>query len=171
MNLAHFDTILAFVAVMAGLSLAITSLTQAVSGLLGLRGFTNLASGTNWLVAQCSTHGVTNSARWLEKYQALVPQAALRQAADTMQTLLENQLTLGVISSYGPGESWWSAIRSHLGGVVLSIALLSLGAPFWFNLLRSLSNLRPVLATKDSQEQQARVKAIAAGKAAGGGNP
>ena len=33
-------------------------------------------------------------------------------------------------------------------GVLISAALLSLGAPFWFNALRNLSRLRPVLAGK-----------------------
>jgi hypothetical protein len=33
-------------------------------------------------------------------------------------------------------------------GVLVTVALLSLGAPFWFNLLKSLTNLRPSLAAK-----------------------
>lgn len=45
----------------------------------------------------------------------------------------------------------------HFWGIVASIAMLSLGAPFWFNTLRNLSNLRPIVARKveKSQEQQA----------------
>jgi hypothetical protein len=35
---------------------------------------------------------------------------------------------------------------SHFWGMATSAALLSLGAPFWFNLLKTLSNLRPILA-------------------------
>ena len=34
----------------------------------------------------------------------------------------------------------------HLLGLLASAALLSLGAPFWFNILKSLTNLRPLLA-------------------------
>jgi hypothetical protein len=41
--------------------------------------------------------------------------------------------------------------RNFLGTLV-SAALLSLGAPFWFNALKSLSNLRPVLANKQEAE-------------------
>jgi len=37
--------------------------------------------------------------------------------------------------------------RNFLGTMV-SAVLLSLGAPFWFNALKSLSNLRPILANK-----------------------
>jgi hypothetical protein len=36
----------------------------------------------------------------------------------------------------------------QLPGVLASAALLSLGAPFWYNLLKQLTNLRPVLAQK-----------------------
>lgn len=44
---------------------------------------------------------------------------------------------------YGPyGE------KRHLLGVFFTIALLALGAPFWFNVLKSLSSLKPLLATQ-----------------------
>ena len=40
----------------------------------------------------------------------------------------------------------WTDFPSHLPGIVISIFLLSLGAPFWFNALRTLAALRPILA-------------------------
>ncbi len=40
----------------------------------------------------------------------------------------------------------WSWPKQHLLGILVSAALLSLGAPFWFNALKSLTNLRPLLA-------------------------
>ena len=44
-----------------------------------------------------------------------------------------------------PGEKlWWV---NHLFGLALSAGLLTLGAPFWFNLLKNLTNLRPAVAT------------------------
>jgi hypothetical protein len=36
----------------------------------------------------------------------------------------------------------------HLLGIIVSGVLLSLGAPFWFNLLKTASRLRPILADK-----------------------
>ncbi len=42
----------------------------------------------------------------------------------------------------------WSWPRRHLFGILLSAALLSLGAPFWFNSLKTLTNLRPKLASE-----------------------
>ncbi len=39
---------------------------------------------------------------------------------------------------------WWF---NHLFGLALSAGLLTLGAPFWFNLLKNLTNLRPAVAS------------------------
>jgi hypothetical protein len=38
----------------------------------------------------------------------------------------------------------------------VSILLLSLGAPFWFNALHQLSNLKPAIATKVNSARQDR---------------
>lgn len=46
-------------------------------------------------------------------------------------------------------EAWAERAKSthrHVPGLLLTVILLSLGAPFWFNALRSLAALRPVLA-------------------------
>jgi hypothetical protein len=38
-------------------------------------------------------------------------------------------------------------------GVLATAGLLSMGAPFWFNALKTLTNLRPVVASKQEKEQ------------------
>jgi hypothetical protein len=43
----------------------------------------------------------------------------------------------------------------YLAGVLATAALLSLGAPFWFNALKAMTNLRPVVASKEDAEQAA----------------
>ncbi len=43
---------------------------------------------------------------------------------------------------------------SHFWGILVSGALLSLGAPFWFNSLKALTNLRPVVAQKEKKETE-----------------
>ena len=50
------------------------------------------------------------------------------------------ELSLNPVKNYDSFLEWV--------GVLISAALLSLGAPFWYNLLRNLSTLRPVLAGK-----------------------
>jgi hypothetical protein len=51
---------------------------------------------------------------------------------------------------------WWAAfgVRRHLAGILASIVFLSLGAPFWFNTLRQLSNLKPAIAGKVGKTKQ-----------------
>lgn len=41
-------------------------------------------------------------------------------------------------------------------GVLLSAMLLSLGAPFWYNALKDLVRLRPILASKEEEQRQQR---------------
>ena len=39
--------------------------------------------------------------------------------------------------------------------MLISGALLSLGAPFWFNSLKAMTNLRPIIASKQTDEDKA----------------
>jgi hypothetical protein len=52
----------------------------------------------------------------------------------------------------------WSGHWQHVnpGGFVISVLLLSLGAPFWFSMLKKLVQLRSVIAQKDDAERQVR---------------
>jgi hypothetical protein len=52
------------------------------------------------------------------------------------------------------GDSWCDGFWKHLWGMIFSAALLSLGAPFWFNVLKSLSSLRSKVAENISTEQE-----------------
>jgi hypothetical protein len=45
--------------------------------------------------------------------------------------------------------------RPHILGTLAMVVLLSLGAPFWFNVLRQLSNLKPAIADKIDKETPA----------------
>jgi len=49
-------------------------------------------------------------------------------------------------------------IVGHALGVLLTIGLLTLGAPFWYNLLKNLTGLRPALAQLMGKEKDARDK-------------
>ena len=53
-----------------------------------------------------------------------------------------------------PWERKWT--WGDLFGVLASAGLLSLGAPFWFNALKTLTNLRPTIAAKEDQQAQAK---------------
>jgi len=45
---------------------------------------------------------------------------------------------------------------SKIIGVLISAALISLGAPFWYELLKNLIRLRSLVATKDEGERKER---------------
>lgn len=57
-----------------------------------------------------------------------------------------------------PGTSVFSMenLEKHLLGLLLTVILLCLGAPFWFDLLKNLLNLRPMLAGKEEKERASR---------------
>jgi hypothetical protein len=47
-------------------------------------------------------------------------------------------------------------LRRRAAGIAFSWILLSLGAPFWFDLLKNLLKLRSVVAPKDDLEREKR---------------
>ena len=57
------------------------------------------------------------------------------------------------------GNRWYNGWEGHIWGVLFSVGLLSLGAPFWYNALKNLSSLRSTVAQNISNEQkQAQAK-------------
>jgi hypothetical protein len=52
----------------------------------------------------------------------------------------------------------WSWPLRRLLGILVSAALLSLGAPFWFNNLKTLASLRPLLAKNIEEEDKKKGK-------------
>ena len=92
---------------------------------------------------------------------AVADTAALRQltnAAADFNSILNDKLKFQLMPDPYPQPfyNYWTPGWSHFWGVVVSAALLSLGAPFWFNLLKSLSSLRPVLAGKEQNESSGK---------------
>jgi hypothetical protein len=77
----------------------------------------------------------------------------LKKEADSIKRQL-GQTGFQLIPDPYPGV--WNFTGDNLWGILAAAALLSLGAPFWFNVLKNLSNLRPILATKQEQEQGQR---------------
>src|SRR4029077_13673949 len=52
------------------------------------------------------------------------------------------------------GNRWYDGWEGHIWGVLFSVGLLSLGAPFWYNALKNLSSLRSTVAQNMSDEQK-----------------
>lgn len=53
----------------------------------------------------------------------------------------------------GDPQEFLRELPGHLFGILLSGILLSFGAPFWYNALRDLLKLRPVLAKKEEERR------------------
>lgn len=56
-------------------------------------------------------------------------------------------------------DGWRRSFWGHLGGILLSAVLIGLGAPFWFNTLKRLLNLRSSAAAKDDTQRAERAAA------------
>ena len=53
------------------------------------------------------------------------------------------------------GNGWWrDGSQNHRWGILFSVGLLSLGAPFWYNALKNLVSLRSSVAQNISREQK-----------------
>lgn len=83
----------------------------------------------------------------------------LRGQAESIETQLA-ETGLDLTPDYRKGKHFFfadlSLLSPHFWGILASGALLSLGAPFWFNALKNLSSLRPVLARKEEAERAQR---------------
>jgi len=127
------------------------------------------AEGQSWLQTQKSvTADVRSNFQEACERQTV---AALGKSEDQLHTirreLAETQLKIvpdriGDAAVFGEtGDSlsnrataWVRAYRSssHLLGTLTMIVLLSLGAPFWYNALKQLSNLKPSITQKVDKE-------------------
>lgn len=79
-------------------------------------------------------------------------QARTRQNLEQLRLLASEKLvTL-------PVDSGWLANwkNASIAGILLSAAMLSMGAPFWYKALGQLLKLRPAMAEKDDQQREQR---------------
>lgn len=71
---------------------------------------------------------------------------------EVKQSLDSSSLVI-VPSPFPPYSSYCRFENHHLLGTLMTTLLLSLGAPFWYNALRQLANLRPLVAGKVEREK------------------
>jgi len=120
------------------------------------------------IAARLQESGTKDSTSLLADYDALTnegTQELLKQRKETVdvlrQTLDEAGFDIVPYPFFGrwdkdPTPTWARAVSlprpiavymAHLVGLLATAGLLALGAPFWFNLLKNLTSLRPALAT------------------------
>jgi hypothetical protein len=83
----------------------------------------------------------------------------LNQSAQEIKASLQKSKLVIVPSPFPGWPEWiWRYVQEpmHFWGVLMTALLLSLGAPFWYNVLRQVSDLRPVLAEKIDPKARAK---------------
>lgn len=78
--------------------------------------------------------------------------ASVEELTQRFQTEKQRLLDTGFALAPAPLFHRWEnekdfQLGGHLLGMLMTAGLLTLGAPFWFNLLKNLMNLRPAVAT------------------------
>ncbi len=63
-------------------------------------------------------------------------------------------VSLATVGNLGRAALFVRPSNLHFWGILFSAGLLSLGAPFWYNTLKSLSALKPIVANKEDRERQ-----------------
>lgn len=121
--------------------------------------FESREDGEAWLRLQIVDP--VQSEAWVKKYRDLV-QSSLANSIDQLKDQAVsirsdlNHTKFQLVPD--PFPTPWYDFLLHwpqnrgFWGILASAALLSLGAPFWFNSLKTLTSLRPILATKQDQE-------------------
>jgi hypothetical protein len=107
-------------------------------------GIDSEAAGEAWIMAH-----VSDAAHAAAAVHALNTSALDQRTRDAaaVRTILTKSAFDVLQFRWQPGPVW-----PQMPGVLAAAALLSLGAPFWFNTLKQLSNLRPILADKSETE-------------------
>jgi hypothetical protein len=95
--------------------------------------------------------------RVLEAYEkefTVVTQAHLKSLGQSFQELQDHlaETQLAIVPEPIPWP-WQFKSWRNLFGVVMTAFFLSLGAPFWYNALRKLSDLRPIVARRVDGDQ------------------
>ena len=137
-----------------------SSLAGAVNGLSEPPQLASRADGETWLLSRLDGLSEAEGQQLVAVYHGQV-EALLARAIDRLadeavsirQHLDSTKLEL-IPDPYPPLASLFEVW--HLFGILVMTALLSLGAPFWFSLLKSLTSLRPILAGKAEKEHRER---------------
>jgi hypothetical protein len=136
------------------------------------------AEGMAWVMKGLGTAGEARRNQVRQRYQALVREelSSLTGSLSADASRIRQQLEgagLQLIPDYAKHTradnwpDWWprteakppanvSAWNRHFFGILASVALLSLGAPFWFNALKTATTLRPIVATKEKEDRAQR---------------
>ena len=140
-----------------------------------LPGVSSQADVEKWLGDRLTAAGYSDSGELVTRYHSLSIVSSFGKFKSILDDAGKTNASGGlgiapdpyplVLNSTWPVPHVWSVFRtegnywahpwSRAAGIILSAALLSLGGPFWFNLLKQLADLRPSLAdAMDADEEK-----------------
>jgi hypothetical protein len=79
----------------------------------------------------------------------------LGRSSDSLAAILSDSTLALFHLPLPPWGQYWGDSAHWVGGII-SVMLLSLGAPFWYNALKQAANLRPVVARKVASEAETK---------------
>ncbi|MCH7962969.1 MAG: hypothetical protein IH852_03425 [Bacteroidetes bacterium] len=138
------------------LQLKLQDTTGTASELRPPPAFVSREDGENWLREQLA--GNEQIELLINQYGKLIDSnltnsvERLRDRAISIKSELD-KTKLQLIPQPYPGWNY-SPGDIHFWGVLVMAAFLSLGAPFWFKALKTMSALRPILAEKEEKERK-----------------
>ncbi len=118
--------------------------------------FKSREEGENWISEQLGGNEQTDS---LIIHYGKIINTSLSNSVEKMKDQafsIKNELDktkLHLIPRPYPGL-YYSPGDRHFWGVIIMAAFLSFGAPFWFKALKTVSALRPILASKADKEKK-----------------
>jgi len=131
-------------------SVTVTAKSKAMRDLERVPGFTNREEAEDWLRTTLGGNPVS------EKLAAAYQQelnAELVSDSDRLideSASLKSELARSQFKLFQDGHSGAQS-SGQLTGLLITVALLSLGAAFWYNTLKNLASLRPRLATNQER--------------------
>jgi hypothetical protein len=112
------------------------------------------------VVLQLNALGVINHLSTDDVTRAQAVKLAVAEQSSGTKTAQDRLAELDLIPMPTSFESWWDAWpklgAQAYAGIALSALLLSLGAPFWFEILKDVVKLRSVMAAKDDEQREQR---------------
>ena len=112
--------------------------------------FVNLKAATEWLGKNLAGEQALR-AKLMNDYQLFAFEGLRAHAEAIRKDLTTSAFRIQMPSSGQTLKEYYAGFS--ILGILASIALLSLGAPFWFTALKTLSSLRPLVASEDKPSQ------------------
>jgi len=120
----------------------------ATAGLGDAPGFANLNQAVDWLRKNLKGDESLKE-KLAGEYRNLVLTELSAHADKVKQDLAKAGFQIQIVTSWEEFKELFKG--QSILGILVTAGLLTLGAPFWFNILRSLSNLRPLLANTSTK--------------------